>query len=54
VLQARQDRRSVVTDAQARYFGAVLGERPLVPLGAARYGALRLRDWMAQAAAHSR
>jgi len=54
VLQARQDRRSVVTDAQARYFGAVLGERSLVPLGAARYGEVRLRDWMAQTAAHSR
>ena len=53
VLQARQDRR-VVTDAQARYFGAVLGERSLVPLGAARYGEVRLRDWMAQTAAHSR
>jgi uncharacterized protein YbjT (DUF2867 family) len=54
VLQARQDRRDVVVDPQARYFGAVLGERSLVPLGAARHGEVRLRDWMAQAAGRAR
>jgi uncharacterized protein YbjT (DUF2867 family) len=49
VLEARQDPRTVVVDAQARYFGAVLGERSLVPLGPASFGDLRLRDWIEQA-----
>jgi uncharacterized protein YbjT (DUF2867 family) len=51
VLEARHDGRKVVVDPQARYFGAVLGERSLVPLGEARYGEIRLRDWLSHTAA---
>jgi uncharacterized protein YbjT (DUF2867 family) len=54
VLESRGDRRGVVTDPQGRYFGAVLDDRSLVPIGDARYGELRLRDWLANAAADAR
>ncbi|PWR05532.1 NmrA family transcriptional regulator [Micromonospora acroterricola] len=50
VLTARQDARSVVTDPGARYFGATLGERSLVPLDGARVASTSLDDWRAQAA----
>jgi uncharacterized protein YbjT (DUF2867 family) len=50
VLGARHDPRSVVTDPAARYFGATLGERSLVPADGARVAGTRLDDWRAQAA----
>ncbi|RZU76685.1 uncharacterized protein YbjT (DUF2867 family) [Micromonospora kangleipakensis] len=50
VLAARHDPRSVVTDPAARYFGATLGERSLVPADGARVARTRLDDWRAQAA----
>jgi uncharacterized protein YbjT (DUF2867 family) len=49
-LAARQDPREVLTDPGARYFGAVLDERSLVPLNGARLADTRLADWSAQAA----
>lgn len=48
VLAARSDPRAVVTDPAATYFGAVLQEDTLVPLGDAGLGATRLEDWMAR------
>ncbi|NUU19767.1 SDR family oxidoreductase [Cellulomonas humilata] len=48
VLTARSDPRDVVTDPAATYFGAVLEEDTLVPLGAAVLGSTRLEDWMAR------
>jgi uncharacterized protein YbjT (DUF2867 family) len=54
VLEARHDRRAVVTDPLGRYFGAVLGERSLVPLGEARYGTTHFRDGMEPAAGRAR
>jgi uncharacterized protein YbjT (DUF2867 family)/nitrite reductase/ring-hydroxylating ferredoxin subunit len=45
-LSARNDPREVVADPQARYFGAVLGERTLVPEGDAQLGPTRFEDWL--------
>jgi uncharacterized protein YbjT (DUF2867 family) len=45
-LGARHDPRTVVADAHARYFGAELGERSLVPAGEARLGAIRFEEWL--------
>ncbi|MET8529437.1 NAD(P)H-binding protein [Micromonospora sp. NPDC005172] len=46
-LAARHDSRSVVTDPGARYFGATLKERSLVPADGARIPGTRLDDWRA-------
>jgi uncharacterized protein YbjT (DUF2867 family) len=46
VLSARNDPRQVVTDPVARYFGADLGERTLVPDENAKLGPTRLEDWL--------
>jgi uncharacterized protein YbjT (DUF2867 family) len=47
-LAARDDAREVVTDPSAPYFGAVLEEDTLVPLGDAVLGTVRLQDWVAR------
>ncbi len=47
-LRARGDSRTVVPDPQGRYFGTLLGERSLVPLGAARLGEMRFQHWLEQ------
>jgi uncharacterized protein YbjT (DUF2867 family) len=48
VLADRNDPREVVTDPQARYYGAVLGERTLVPADGAPVGEIRFDDWLSQ------
>jgi hypothetical protein len=40
----------VVADPGARYFGAELGARSLVPEGDARLGATRFEEWLSQPA----
>lgn len=45
-LIATQDTRQVVTDAQARYFGAKLKEQSLVPSGDSRIGTTRFEKWL--------
>jgi len=47
-LRARHDPRTVVVDPHARYFGAELGERSLVPAGDARLGHIRFQEWLNQ------
>jgi uncharacterized protein YbjT (DUF2867 family) len=47
-LTARNDPREVVADPHARYFGAELTERTLVPNDDARLGATRFKDWLSQ------
>src|SRR4051812_33541855 len=47
-LSARHDPRTVVADPHARYFGAELGERTLVPGKNARLGRTRFGDWLHQ------
>jgi uncharacterized protein YbjT (DUF2867 family) len=49
-LRARNDSRTVVADPSARYFGAELGERTLVPGADARLGEIRFEDWLRQPA----
>jgi uncharacterized protein YbjT (DUF2867 family) len=46
VMQAAQDPRSVVTDPQARYFGAQLRDDTLTPDEGAIIGVTRLDDWL--------
>src|SRR5262245_23081886 len=45
-LGARHDPREVVADPGARYYGALLGERTLVPDAGARLAETRLEDWL--------
>ncbi|HEY7185220.1 MAG TPA: SDR family oxidoreductase [Vicinamibacterales bacterium] len=47
-LDARHDARTVVVDPHARYFGAELGERSLIPADDARLGEIRLEEWLHQ------
>jgi uncharacterized protein YbjT (DUF2867 family) len=49
-LVAVGDHRAVVADPEARYFGARLGERTLVPGEGARLGATRFEDWLSRPA----
>jgi len=51
-LGARNDPRKVVVDPHARYFGAELGERSLIPADDARLGDIRLLDWLHQPVLH--
>jgi len=46
-LAAKGDSRQVVADPDARYFGAKLDDRALIPAGPARLGEIRLQDWLA-------
>jgi uncharacterized protein YbjT (DUF2867 family) len=45
-LSARHDPRDVVADQHARYFGAELTERSLIPADDARLGEVRFQDWL--------
>jgi len=49
-LSARHDPREVLADPHARYFGAKLGERALVPDAGATLGDIRFEDWLRQSA----
>jgi len=49
-LSERGDSRAVITDPHARYFGAELGERTLVPGEDASLAETRFEDWLSQAA----
>jgi hypothetical protein len=40
----------VIADSHARYFGAALGERSLVPGDDARLGEVRFHEWLGQPA----
>jgi uncharacterized protein YbjT (DUF2867 family) len=50
-LRARHDRRDVVTDPHAPYFGTELSERSLVPDDDAELGPTRFSDWARASAA---
>ncbi len=49
-LRASNDPREVVTDPYARYFGAELSERSLVPDEGARLGETRFAEWLKHSA----
>jgi uncharacterized protein YbjT (DUF2867 family) len=53
-LSARHDPREVITDPHARYFGAELGERTLVPGEDASLAKTRFEDWFSQSAISKR
>nr|WP_295933971.1 SDR family oxidoreductase [uncultured Dyadobacter sp.] len=48
-LNLKGDTRSVVTDSQSRYFGALLSDVILLPAGDARIGGTSFADWNKQA-----
>jgi uncharacterized protein YbjT (DUF2867 family) len=52
-LKAVGDPHEVVGDPEARYFGGLVEERSLVPLGEARLGPTRLEDWLKQVQRHT-
>jgi uncharacterized protein YbjT (DUF2867 family) len=54
VLQANGDRREVIADAHARYFGAELDDESLVAGSGARLGARRFEDWLKDSAVQKR
>ena len=47
-LAAKGDQRTVVADPKARYFGADLQERTLLPTNAVHLGETRFSDWLAE------
>jgi len=47
-LSSRNDPREVIADPHARYFGAELSERTLVPGDDARLGETRFEDWLSR------
>ncbi|MBV9518951.1 MAG: SDR family oxidoreductase [Hyphomicrobiales bacterium] len=49
-LKAVGDRREVVSDPGARYFGGWVAEHSLVPLGEARLGRIGLDEWLSAGA----
>lgn len=46
ILTANEDQRSVVEDAAALYFGALIGSQSLLPQPGASRGIIRLDDWL--------
>jgi uncharacterized protein YbjT (DUF2867 family) len=49
-LESLQDPREVIADPHARYSGAELGERTLLPGKDARLGETRFADWLKRSA----
>src|SRR5437667_3752027 len=52
-LKAVRDRREVVSDPEARYWGGRVEERSLVPLGEARLGRIGLDEWLRRSQARA-
>jgi len=50
-LKAVGDTRQVVADPAARYWGGLVDDRSLVPLGEARLGRITLEEWIRRAKA---
>ncbi len=49
-LRARDDRREVVTDPRAGYYGIEVDQRTLLPGNDARLGGIRFEEWLGQTA----
>ncbi|MFF4354104.1 hypothetical protein [Streptomyces sp. NPDC001530] len=54
VLTARRDKRVVVTDVHARYFGAEMGKRTLLPRAHAHIGHTTFTEWLTQPVVHTK
>jgi uncharacterized protein YbjT (DUF2867 family) len=52
-LKAVDDPREVVRDPEARYWGGLVEEHSLVPLGEARLGPIGLDEWLRRSRAGS-
>lgn len=50
VLRANGDKREVISDSHARYFGAELNDESLVAGASARVGSMRFEDWLKNSA----
>ena len=50
-LAASGDARTVITDAQARYFGTELNDRSLTPGDNPRIGPTRFEEWLSRSVA---
>src|SRR6478672_1556102 len=48
-MAASGDKRTVIADPKALYYGAVMGERGIAPGANPRLGATRFEDWFARA-----
>jgi len=53
VLKASHDPRQVTADVHARYFGAELDDRSLIPGDGARIASTRFEDWLSQSVTSS-
>jgi uncharacterized protein YbjT (DUF2867 family) len=51
LLSAKGDTHQIIEDRHARYYGAELEDRSLVPGPEARLGSLKFADWLRQSAA---
>ena len=51
LLAANGDRRQVIADIHARYFGAELNDRSLTPGDHPRSGSIRFEDWLSRTSA---
>ena len=47
-LAARRDRRQVIADPRATYFGTQIDDRSLTPSGGFRMGSIRFADWLSR------
>jgi hypothetical protein len=45
-LDMKQDKRKVIADPTALYFGTVINDQSLVPADDARKGTIRYEDWI--------
>jgi len=52
-LAAKGDKRQVIADVRARYFGAEFNDKSLTPGANPRLGATRFEDWLARSMAHA-
>lgn len=52
-LAARGDKRAVVADREAAYYGAILNDQSLTPIGDARIGPTQFAAWLAKSSANA-
>lgn len=52
-LAAKGDKRQVIADVHARYFGTRIDDRSLTPRSEPRLGSIRFEDWIKQSAAQA-